>query len=250
MVVNKRGIGDWFAGGTRRAAEKIGRGSEKFAMQVKGQEMSGYDGRWAPGMLLSYMTADIGAHHNRSWTITVDMAEGRETTEGRAKIVIYLQHIRPLFDTWCSCRLFWGELDITPEEYVEAMNLITGWGDSFDEALRVSEKIWNLNRCHYLERNKANGRTFDYPPARSWEDKIPNGPGKGKGVSFEQVEVMLDDYYKERGWDKNGNPSRALLEDLGMGFAADNLEKAGLLGKPLEGGIPKVRGEKYKPKAF
>jgi len=250
MVVNQRGIGAWFAGGTRKAAEKIGKGSEKFAMQVKGQEMSGYDGRWAPGMLLSYMTADIGAHHNRSWTITVDMAEGRETTEGRAKIVIYLQHIRPLFDTWCSCRLFWGELDITPEEYAEAMNLITGWSDTIDQALKVSEKIWNLNRCHYLERNKANGRTFDYPPARSWEDKIPSGPGKGKGVSLEQVEAMLDDYYRERGWDKNGNPSRALLEDLGMGFAADNLEKSGFLGKPLEGGIPKVRGEKYKPKAF
>lgn len=88
MVAYRRGIGDWFAGGTKRASEKIGRGSEKFAMQVKGQEMSGYDGRWAPGMLLSYMTADIGAHHNRSWTITVDIAEGRESVEGRAKIVV------------------------------------------------------------------------------------------------------------------------------------------------------------------
>ena len=113
MVVNKRGMGAWFALGTKRAAEKIKGGAEKFAMQVKGQEMSGYDGRWAPGMALSYMTADIGAHHNRSWTITTDMAEGRESVEGRAKIIIYLQHIRPLFDVFCICRLFWGELDVT-----------------------------------------------------------------------------------------------------------------------------------------
>ncbi|OGD09924.1 MAG: hypothetical protein A2Y86_00390 [Candidatus Aminicenantes bacterium RBG_13_62_12] len=250
MVAHRRGIGDWFAGGTKRAAQKIGKGSEKFAMQVKGQEMSGYDGRWAPGMLLSYMTADIGAHHNRSWTITVDMAEGRERVEGRAKIVIYLQHIRPLFDTWCICRLFWGELDITPEEIVESLNHITGWGVSVDECLRTSEMIWNLNRCHYLERNKADGRTFDYPPARSWEDKIPSGPGKGKGLTREQIEQMLDDYYDERGWDRRGNPTREILEDLGLGDAADNLEKIGLLGEPIPGGIPKVRGEKYKPKAF
>jgi len=250
MVAHRRGIGDWFAGGTKRAAQKIGKGSEKFAMQVKGQEMSGYDGRWAPGMLLSYMTADIGAHHNRSWTITVDMAEGRERVEGRAKIVIYLQHIRPLFDTWCICRLFWGELDITPEEIVESLNHITGWGVGVDECLRTSEMIWNLNRCHYLERNRADGRTFDYPPARSWEDKIPSGPGKGKGLTREQIEQMLDDYYDERGWDRRGNPTRELLEDLGLGDAADNLEKIGLLGEPLPGGIPKVRGEKYKPKAF
>lgn len=250
MVANRRGIGDIFAGGTKRAAEKIGKGSEKFAMQVKGQEMSGYDGRWAPGMLLGYMTADIGAHHNRAWTITVDMAEGRETTEGRAKIVAYLQHIRPLFDTWCICRLFWGELDITPEETVDSFNHITGWGITIDEALKTSEMIWNLTRCHYIERNKDNGRTFDYPPARSWEDKIPSGPGKGKGVSKEQVEQLLDDYYAARGWDNTGNPTREVLEDLQLGFAADNLEKAGFLGEPIPGGIPAVRGEKYKPKAF
>jgi aldehyde:ferredoxin oxidoreductase len=250
MIVHRRGIGEWFAGGTRAAAEKIGQGSEKFAMQVKGQEMSGYDGRWAPGMLLSYMTSDIGAHHNRSWTITVDMAEGRETVEGRARVVVYLQHIRPLFDSWCICRLFWGELDIEPEEIVQSLNYITGWDTNVAEALRTSERIWNLSRCHYLERNRANGRTFDYPPARSWEDKIPSGPGAGKGVTREQVERMLDDYYQSRGWDNDGNPTREVLEDLKIGYAADNLEKIGLLGEPIPGGIPQVRGERYKPKAF
>lgn len=250
MVTHRRGIGDWFAGGTKRAAAKIGKGSEKFAMQVKGQEMSGYDGRWAPGMLLSYMTADIGAHHNRSWTITVDIAEGREEIEGRAKIVVYLQHIRPLFDSLCICRLFWGELDITPEDVIESLNHITGWGVSVDDALKTSEKTWNLTRCHYLERNKADGRTFDYPPARSYEDKILSGPGKGKGVTKEQVEQLLDDYYAARGWDNKGNPTAEVLEDLGLGFAAENLKKAGLLGEPIPGGIPAVRGERYKPKAF
>lgn len=250
MVVHRRGIGEYFAGGSKRAAEKIGRGSEKFAMQVKGQEMSGYDGRFAPGMLLSYMTCDIGAHHNRSWTITVDIAEGRESVEGRAKVVAYLQHIRPLFDCWCICRLFWGELDIEPEEIVESLNHITGWNIDAAEAFKTSEKIWNLVRCHYLERNKANGRTFDYPPARAWEDKIPSGPGAGKGLTKEQIETMLDEYYASRGWDNNGNPTREVLHDLKLDFAADNIEKIGLLGKPLPNGIPAVRGERYKPKAF
>jgi aldehyde:ferredoxin oxidoreductase len=250
MVAYKRGVGAWFAGGTKRAAERLGQNSEKFAMQVKGQEMSGYDGRWAPGMLLSYMTADIGAHHNRSWTITVDIAEGRESIEDRAKIVIYLQHLRPLFDTWCICRLFWGELDITPEEIVETLNHITGWQVSIEEVLRLSEKTWNLTRCHFIERNRGNGRTFDYPPARSWEDKIPSGPGKDHGITKEQVEQLLDDYYAARGWDKNGNPTEAILKDLGLEVAVKNLKKVGFLGEPLPEGIPPVRGEKYKPKAF
>lgn len=250
MIVHRRGIGEHFAGGTKRAAEYIGRGSEKFAMQVKGQEMSGYDGRYAPGMMLAYMTCDIGAHHNRAWTITIDMAEGQDTIAGRANVVIYMQHIRPLFDCWCICRLFWGELDIEPEEIVEALNYITGWNIDVAEALKTSDKIWNLVRCLYLERNRANGRTFDYPPARAWEDKIPSGPNAGKGLSWEQVEGMLDDYYACRGWDNNGNPSRDVLHDLNLDFAADNLEKIGLLGKPLPNGIPAVRGQRYKAKAF
>lgn len=250
MVVNKRGIGALFALGTMRAAEKIKGGSEKFAMQVKGQEMSGYDGRWAPGMTLSYMTADIGAHHNRSWTITTDMAEGRESVEGRAKIIIYLQHIRPLFDVFCICRLFWGELDVTLEEIIETLNYVTGWDVTPEEALKTSERIWNLNRCHFLERNRRNGREFDYPPARTWEDKIPTGPGKGKGVTYQMLEQMLDEYYAGRGWDKQGNPTREVLEDLGLGFAVQRLEEIGLIGKPIPEGIPSVRGEKYKPKAF
>ena len=72
----------------------------------------------------------------------------------------------------------------------------------------------------------------------------------GTPLSREDCERLLDDYYDERGWDRRGNPTREILEDLGLGDAADNLEKIGLLGEPIPGGIPKVRGEKYKPKAF
>ncbi len=250
MVAFRRGIGDLFAGGTKRAAQKIKGGSGDFAMQVKGQEISGYDGRWAPAMALAYMTADIGAHHNRAWTITVDLAEGRESIAGRAGIVVYLQHLRPLFDTWCLCRLFWGELDIAPEEIVEALNDITRWGVTLEEALKTSERIWNLNRCHFLERNLLPGRNFDYPPSRFTKDPILTGPGEGRKLTGEQVDTLLDDYYAARGWDRNGNPTRALLEDLDLGLAADRLAALGLLGAPLPGGIPPVRGEKYKPKAF
>jgi hypothetical protein len=61
---------------------------------------------------------------------------------------------------------------------------------------------------------------------------------------------MLDEYYANRGWDVEGNPTREILELLGIGYAADNLEKAGFLGKPLPGGVPEVRGQKLKPKAM
>jgi aldehyde:ferredoxin oxidoreductase len=213
-------------------------------------EFSGYDTRWYPAQLLSYCTCDIGAHHSKSWAITADIELGRDTIENKAPVVIYLQHLRPLFDTWSCCRLFWGEIDVEPEEHVDAINFLTGWGTTLDECFKMSEKIWNQNRCHYIERNGGPGRKFDIAPGRHLTEPIPDGPAEGKLVGSQNFEKMLDDYYANRGWDVEGNPTREILELLGLGYAADNLEKAGFLGKPIEGGAPKVRGRKLKPMAM
>lgn len=250
MIVHRRGIGAWLADGIRPAAERIGGGAEKFAVHVKGQGMSGYDGRGAPAMLLSYMTADIGAHHNRAWTITMDEDLGKDVIRGKAKVVVYLQHIRPFFDTVSACRLFWGEVDVTAEEHIEAITMMTGWQDfTLEEAMRLSDRVWNLNRAHYLERNGGPGRRFDYPNARFYEEAVPSGPSKGARLTLEDLDVMLDEYYVARGWSKDGNPSREVLHDLDLDEVAANLAGIGCLGE-LSEPLPPVRGERYKPKAF
>jgi aldehyde:ferredoxin oxidoreductase len=196
------------------------------------------------------MTGDIGAHHNRSWSITVDIEKGRDIFLGKAKHIVYLQHIRPFFDTASICRLFWGEVDVMPEEYVKALILITGWNITTDEILKISEKIWNLNRIHLLLRNGGPGRKHDLPPARNFEEPIPDGPAKGKIIPREMVDRMLDEYYEARAWDNDGNPTEELLKDLGLSNTIDELKQNGLLGKPIPGGIPQVRGEVMKPRAM
>ncbi|MCP4677013.1 MAG: hypothetical protein GY854_16155 [Deltaproteobacteria bacterium] len=153
LIAKREGIGDLFAKGTMGAAKNPGNGHHRF---------SGYDPRAYPAQLLSFCTADIGAHHNRAWSITADVEIGRDTIKGKADIVIYLQHIRPLFDTWSCCRLFWGELDVTPAEHVATINMLTGWDLTLDECLLASERVWNLNRAHFIERNGGPGRNHDH----------------------------------------------------------------------------------------
>ena len=59
-------IGKLLALGIKRAAQQVGKGSDKFAIHVKGMEQSAYATHNATAMLLAYMTCDVGAHHNRS----------------------------------------------------------------------------------------------------------------------------------------------------------------------------------------
>ena len=66
-IATREGIGDTLAGGVRHAAEVFGGESSHYAMHIKGLEISGYESRDAPAMMLAYMTADVGAHHNRAW---------------------------------------------------------------------------------------------------------------------------------------------------------------------------------------
>ncbi|MEW6723582.1 MAG: aldehyde ferredoxin oxidoreductase family protein [Bacillota bacterium] len=218
-IARREGVGDLLAEGVKTASEKLGGGSQRFAIQVKGLEWSGYESRYSPSMMLSYMTCDVGAHHNRSWAITHDVAVGRESLEGKADKVIELQHIRPLFDALGICRLQWVEIGFELNHYEEIFPLVTGLNYSWQDLLQISERIWNLTRAFWVREVPGFGRTMEYPPARFMEDPIPTGPAKGKYLPKETLDILLDDYYAKRGWDKNGIPTPEKLKELGLAFA-------------------------------
>jgi len=226
-IAKREGIGDLLAEGVKTASQKIGGGSEKFAIHVKGLEWSGYESRWAPAMMISYMTCDVGAHHNRSWAVTYDVAKGRDSLEGKADKAIELQHIRPLFDALGLCRLQWVEIGFELENYAEIFPLVTGINYSWEDLLKVSERIWNLTRAFSAREIPNFGRAWDYPPARFMEEPVPNGPAKGKYIPREGIDYLLDDYYAKRGWTKEGLPTKKKLAELGLSDVAAELEKHG-----------------------
>ena len=218
-IAKREGIGDVLAEGVRYAAEVFGGGSSDFAMQIKGLEISGYESRDAPAMMLAYMTADIGAHHNRAWAITYDIEVGRDgVTPDKAAKVIELQHIRPLLDALGGCRLQWVELGMPLDYYVPAMKTITGIDRSWDDLIHVAERVWNLTRSFWVREMDGFGREWDYPPPRWYTDPVPTGPSEGKLITKENVDKLLDMYYEQRGWDQNGIPTREKLDQLGLDF--------------------------------
>ncbi len=242
-IASRQGIGDLLAEGVKKASEELGQGSEEFAIHIKGLEWSGYESRNAPGMMLAYMTADIGAHHNRAWALGHDVAgsgasvhdlisgEGgtgkmeKAPARDKSSVVIDLQHNRPLYDALGICRLQNVEIGFEVEHYEEILELITGQKRSWDQLLKISEKIWNLTRAYSLREIDGFGREYDYPPPRFYQEPIPSGPNEGHYLTEEELEAMLDEYYQARGWDKNGVPTDKKLEELGLSDLIPEMEK-------------------------
>jgi aldehyde:ferredoxin oxidoreductase len=247
-IAGREGIGDLLAEGVKIAAAKTGKESERFAIHVKGLEWSGYECRNAPSMMLAYLTADVGAHHNRAWVLGHDLAgawtnvhdliaSGGEVeaqpkaivSDRSAEYVIASQHKRSLFDVLGNCRLQMMELGFEEEHYAELYSIITGWTKSWEELLGISERIWHLTRAFSVREITGFGRHFDLPPARLYEDPIADGPNQGHVLSREDIDNLLNWYYEARGWNQNGIPTRETLVEVGLPEVAEDFEARNLL---------------------
>jgi aldehyde:ferredoxin oxidoreductase len=241
-IAARDGIGDLLAEGVKKAAERVGEGSADFAVHVKGLEWTGYECRNAPSMMLAYLTSDIGAHHGRAWVLGHDMAGSFTSvhdlivaggakeqqpkgpvTEDCAGYVIDSQHERPIFDALGTCRLQLMELGFEGEHYAELYGLITGRKTTWKELLAVSERIWHLTRAFSAREIEGFGRSWDYPPRRLCEDPVKSGPNKGHCIPMEDIEFLLSSYYRARGWDENGIPTKETLERVGLADVAEDL---------------------------
>jgi aldehyde:ferredoxin oxidoreductase len=222
QIALRKGFGAFLADGVKKASQKLGKGSEKFAIHVKGMEQSAYATHNATAMLLAYMTCDVGAHHNRSWAITYDLQVGRAlVVPEKVARIIWLQNFRPMFDVLGACRLQWVELSIERDLYVPALEAVTGVHRSWEDLEKVGERIWNLTRLYWARENEGFNRTWDLPAPRFYEEAPKTGVTAGQITSFEDVQRLLDMYYEQRGWSVQGLPTPSTLERLGLSALAN-----------------------------
>jgi len=200
-----QGFGKELGLGSKLLCQKYGR--PELAMVAKGQEFAGYDGRAMQGMGLGYATSNRGACHLRHDTFEQDMADAGTT--GKAEAVVTSQDFVSMVDSTGLC-LFttavWGY-----EHFARMVNA-TCPGDWDEERLRkTGERIWNLERMF----NNAAGLTSadDTLPPRMLNDPLPSGFAKG-GVA--ELDVLVPQYYKLRGWDESGAPTAEKQASLGI----------------------------------
>ncbi len=230
-IAKREGIGDLLAEGSKRMAEKLGKNSIRFAMQVKGLELPAYDSRAAKITGLSFAVANRGGDHmtafiegptfmSMPFMIVEDAEVGdilKENVED-TEVVKNFEDAFGIFDAIGGCK-FMGMV-LTSEDWASLMSKLLGYDYTVADFKKTGERIYNLARIYNIREGLT--RADDTLPARLLEDPLPEGPAKGEVVN---LEPLLDAYYDYRGWDRDGIPTQDKLRELGLEWAIDVIKK-------------------------
>lgn len=244
MIIHRRGIGDLFADGVRKASEEIGKGCAEYAMHVKGLGLDGIDPRGHKGWALGYAIAARGADHCRTnvkaelsfppGALGFDTVLGEVrgepekqvdplTEKGKGHMVKWYEDVRAFENCMEICQFIlrvYPRGTRIPQIYARLYNAVTGSDLTEKDLLHIGERIVNLERAFNVREGLT--RKDDSLPDRFLKEPMPSGPSKGQVVD---LEVMLDEYYRLRGWYKDsGVPTREKLEALNLTKVADELE--------------------------
>lgn len=219
----KEGLGAILCQGTKKMAEKIGKGSGDYAMQVKGLELPAYDVRGAKAHGLNYATSYTGADHNRGYAyqeifgIPHPEEVDRFVIKGKGRLTKWNQDVRCVTcdcSTMCAFLLDMAVPDIACQNTADLVNAATGMRLTADEVQQIGERINNVARLFNI--GEGFSRKDDTFPKRIMTEAIKAGDSAGQLISQADLDTMLDEYYEARGWDKEGNPTAAKLKELGL----------------------------------
>lgn len=205
----------------------LGQGSLDFAqscqrpelsMSVKGMELAAYDPRGAYGMALAYALSTRGGCHLRAYPVSHEIlrkpvATDRFTFSGKARIIKLAEDSNAAVDSLGVCKFVFLAAGL--EEYAKAFTAVTGVAVGGPDLMAAGERI-----C-YNERimNAANGFDAcddDLPPRFFTEEG-----SSGSGIDIPPIDrtAFLEaraNYYRIRGLDTDGTPTRATATRLGL----------------------------------
>ncbi len=208
LMAHRKGVGEIFADGTRVAAQKIGKGSEDYAINTFGMELSGINPKGSLTMGVMFAVADF-ASHTRLWIAEQELgpdfkvedipqavADGLDTVNVRNSLVI---------------------CDFVPlglDKLAELLNAATGSNHTEKSLMEVGARLTHLARRYNLRNGRKH--TDDTLPGRFFNEESLAGFMRGKNLDREYFNSIVGRYYQLRGWDEMGEPSSVVLEENGL----------------------------------
>ncbi len=246
MIAKREGIGDILAEGSKRAARKFGKGTERFAVHVKGEELAMHDGRVKGMVGFGYAVSPIGADHVvvehdtdfdfNAPDIFIEQMKSlgllkRCKTIGmdhqKMRMFCYLQNHFSFMDSLCLCVFAFAPVrTFKMSHLVEISSAVTGWELSLWEMMKLGERRVNMFKAF----NVREGFTVadDWLPPRMFEP-IQSGLRKGSSFSKDELRKMRQLYYKMQNWDDEGRPTQAKLIELDLEWVVDELAETSKL---------------------
>jgi aldehyde:ferredoxin oxidoreductase len=208
----RRGLGAELADGSLRLAARYGH--PELSMSAKGMEFPAYDPRGMQGQGLLYATSNRGGCHMRGNMVGPEVLGlpkliDRFQVYGKSSFVILHQNASAAIDSLVICKF--TNMGVADEYFARVLSAVTGVPYATGDLIKVGERVWNMERLYNL-REGFTWKDGTLPP-RLLQEAPSDGPSKGWVV---QLEPMLKEYYRGRGWDENGVPKPAKLAELGL----------------------------------
>ena len=256
-VVRREGIGDVLADGVYYAARSIGNGAEEFDHNTikKHEQLPLKLGKLDPLYFLMYSTNEkisitqIEGQWPQSAFPSIEQREAFvkdwpqlpdekfkqylldwdisgenaipyfPTPEISAEIVDWMEMLHNIDDALCLCAGM-ASFCLKPPYHIHNYPKLISAASGLDIDENGLKKIANRSRNLHRAFNNRRGmtRADEKPPADHWKRRFP-----------ELEEELLTTYYAYKGWNYNGIPTRERLEELDLGYVADDLERRGIL---------------------
>ena len=242
-IVSRKGFGDVLAEGVKRASEIVGKGTIDYAIQVKGADLNEASMRpfkaWSLGIVLSTHggghldgSPPIGAFKKHPDLAKILFGEPHVNARGRyenqAKAVIWFEKYKAVIDILGLCYFASMWIDakaLSLKDLSFMLEAGTGINYSEKDLMDMGERLHNVQKA-FNTIHAGFTREDDFPPKKLMTKPAQTGPFKGDLLDKKQWNKMLDEYYKEKGWDiETGLQTEEGLKKIGLGEVANKLKK-------------------------
>lgn len=217
-IAFRQGIGDLLAEGSRRAADQIGHGAEKYAIQIGGQELPMHDPKYLPGYITTYILDATPGRHTQGGdqsppvNFPIRPHDNKDIDpHNRADLQKLSSDLIHVMNAAGIC--LFGYLSYEWSFIPDFLEAVTGWEWSLSTMQATGERIGTLRHLFNLREginplnHPISGRVVGDPPQMA-------GPLKGRTVDYK---TMVREYLEYLGWDPETTvPCKEKLIELGL----------------------------------
>jgi len=217
LMGERKGVGEIFADGTMRAAERLGPAAQEFAMHIAGEELPMHDPKLQPEYFTAYKLDPTPARHTQyegaaraKWGVAPAQRD-RAVYEGRGEHHKGASEYMHVVNSAGMCQFI---MMAAPNDRIpEWINLTTGWDTTPEEIIKAGERIANLRMAFSVREGDI--VTKRHVPARvTGEQQLQAGPHENVTLDTKALE---QEFLAACDWDLDtATPSRKKLEELGL----------------------------------